>query len=56
VKKLALMSVLIATIWIPVAVAARTTDARIGAKRVQWQFFAFFAIYVVVILWVLPRL
>jgi len=56
VKKLALMSVLIATIWIPVAIAAKTSDARIGAKRVQKHFFVFFALYVVTILYVLPRL
>ena len=55
-KKIALMSVLIATLWIPLAVAARTHNARVGARKVQKHFFIFFAIYVVALLYILPRL
>jgi hypothetical protein len=55
-KKLALMSVLIATIWIPLAIAARSTDAREGMRRTQKQFLIFFAIWTVMVLYIVPRL
>lgn len=55
-KKLVLMSVLIATVWIPLALAAKYPDARSGARKVQKRFFVFFTLYVLTVLYVLPRL
>jgi hypothetical protein len=55
-KKFVLMSVLIATIWIPLAIAARSPDAREGMRRTQKQFLIFFAIWTVMVLYIVPRL
>ncbi len=55
-KKLMLMSVLIATFWIPLAVAARSPDVRRGVRRVQTGFFWFCVVYVVSVLYIMPRL
>ena len=50
------MSVLIATVWIPLVLAAKNPDARGGARKVQKQFFWFFVLYVLTIVYILPRL
>jgi hypothetical protein len=55
VQKLVLMSMLIATLWIPI-VLARRADARRGVKLMQKRFFAFIAVWVLAVLYVLPRL
>lgn len=55
-KKLVLMSVLIATFWIPFATAARSSDVRRGVRLVQKRFFWFCVAYVISVLYVMPRL
>jgi len=54
-KKLILMSVLIATIWIPLALA-RFPDTRRGVKLVQKRFLIFCVCYVIAVLYIMPRL
>jgi hypothetical protein len=50
-----LMSILIATLWIPIALA-RKPDARRTVKRVQKQYLIFCVIYVIMVLYIMPRL
>jgi len=55
VAKLILMSMLIATLWIPLALSKRP-DARRSVKLVRTRFFAFLALWVFACLYVVPRL
>jgi hypothetical protein len=54
-KKLILMSVLIATIWLPVA-AARNHNGRAGIRVVQKRWLGFCVAYVLALLYIVPRL
>ena len=54
-QKLILMSMLIATLWIPI-VAARRPDARRGVKLVQKRFLIFCVIWTFAVLYIMPRL
>ena len=55
-RKLILMSVLIATFWIPFATAASSPDLRRGIRLVQKRFFWFCVAYVIAVLYVIPRI
>ena len=55
-KKLILMSVLIATIVIPLASLKLKLDPKRGAKLMQKRLLIFLAIYVVMVLYIAPRL
>jgi hypothetical protein len=54
-RKLILMSILIATFWIPIA-AAREDNPFRALRRVRKRFAVFCVIYVLSILYLLPRL
>lgn len=53
-KKFLLMSVLIATFWIPLTLAMM--DMRKGVKLVRKRFLVFCIIWVLVVLYIMPRL
>jgi hypothetical protein len=55
VAKLILMSMLIASLWIPLVVAMKP-DARRGMKLARKRFFVFLAVWVLAVLYVVPRL
>ena len=55
-KKFILMSVLIATIALPLAALKLKLDPKRGAKLMQKRLLIFLAIYVVMVLYIAPRL
>jgi hypothetical protein len=55
-SKFLLMSVLLVTFLIPLRAAARAPNLRQGLRLVQKQFLVFCVVYVITILYVLPRL
>ncbi|HEX6273620.1 MAG TPA: hypothetical protein VFZ53_11275 [Polyangiaceae bacterium] len=54
-KRFLIMSVLFATFWIPLALARKEGSLR-ALRSVQKRFLVFCAVYVVTILYVLPRI
>jgi hypothetical protein len=54
-RKLILMSVLVATFWIPIA-AAREENPLRALRKMKKRWYIFCAIYVISILYVIPRL
>jgi hypothetical protein len=50
------MSVLAATLAIPVFIASRAKDAKSGARQVRKAFLVFVVLYVGALIYVLPRL
>ncbi len=50
------ISLLVATIWIPVFIAKRARGARSGVRDVQKAFLVFSVLYVAAVLYVVPRL
>jgi hypothetical protein len=54
VKKFLLMSVLIGTFWIPLTLARM--DMRRGTKLVRKRFLVFCIVYVLTVLYIMPRL
>lgn len=55
-KKLILMSILIATFAIPFVFSARKVDPRRTVRVVQKRFLVFCVVYVIAVLYVMPRL
>ena len=55
-KKFIIMSILFAPFWIPLVAATRSQDVRQALKQVQKRFVVFCIVYVVTILYILPRL
>ena len=54
-RKLLVMSIMLGTFWIPIA-AARHPSVRKGLEIVKKRFYLFCVIYVLTILYVVPRL
>jgi hypothetical protein len=55
VAKLLLISILIATVWIPLH-ASKTTSAIVGLRRMVTVLFAFELLYLIALVFVYPRL
>ena len=55
-KKLTLMSVLIATFALPMIIASRNVDPRRVPRILQKRFLTFCVIYVIMVLYIAPRL
>jgi hypothetical protein len=55
-KKFVVMSVMLATFVIPLLIARRQPDLARGVRLVQKRFLVFMTIYVVTVLYILPRL
>ena len=55
-KKLILMSILIATFAIPMFISSRQLSPRQGVRLVQKRFVVFCVLYVIAVCYVFPRL